>query len=88
MRGRPALREHFRAKSTETVRFRASLGVRAPLCVAMHLTGWEACLPGQPGWLSSVLNLVTLLTFSFVTFVTPLTLKPPCRLISLGFRLK
>jgi len=88
MRGRLALREHFRAKSTETVHFRASFGVRTLRCVAMQLTGWEACLAGQPGWLSSVLNLVTLLTFSFVTFVTPLTLKPPCHLISLDFRLK
>jgi hypothetical protein len=41
-----------------------------------------------PGWLSSVLNLVTLLTFSFVTHPTPLTLKPPCHLIALAFRQK
>jgi hypothetical protein len=34
MRGRLALREHFRAKSTETVHFRASFGVRTLLCVA------------------------------------------------------
>ncbi len=48
----------------------------------------ESLSAWTPGWLSSVLNLVTLLTFSFVTFVTPLTLKPPCHLITLGFRQK
>jgi hypothetical protein len=72
-------RQSIFAQALERARFFASL---------MQLTGSEACLPGQPGWLSSFFNLVTLLTFNFVTHPTLLTLKLPCHLIALDFRLK
>ena len=64
MRGRLALREHCRAKPTATVRFSRKLWSAHASLRRYAVDKLESLSAQTPRWLSSILNLVTLLSFS------------------------